>query len=143
MTVSIGVLHCNTVTVNWQFEVFCFVSNSSDQVNSEHYRNQIPSNKIIILGLAQHITETDVSVFFFYRFICVYFALMSWFITKLVGRIFMVINLLKKILLNLYGVSQVVRTLLRGGGGFSEVRRKRMSHSYCIFPHTFWRVGGE
>ncbi|XP_037024190.1 RNA-binding protein 5-like isoform X3 [Bradysia coprophila] len=33
----------------------------SDQVNSEHYRNQVPSNKIIILGLAQHITETDIN----------------------------------------------------------------------------------
>lgn len=33
----------------------------SDQVNSELFRNQQPSNKIIILGLAQHITETDVS----------------------------------------------------------------------------------
>lgn len=36
---------------------------SSDQVNSELFRNQQPSNKIIILGLAQHITETDVNNF--------------------------------------------------------------------------------
>lgn len=37
----------------------------SDQVNSEHYRNQVPSNKIIILGLAQHITETDVGFIYY------------------------------------------------------------------------------
>lgn len=29
--------------------------------NSEHYLNQTPSNKIIILGLSPNMTETDVS----------------------------------------------------------------------------------
>lgn len=33
-------------------------STSSEQVN---YRNQKPSNKIIVLGLAKHLTEADVS----------------------------------------------------------------------------------
>lgn len=47
------------------FDVFinnysmCF---HSDQINnSEHYLNQTPSYKIIILGLAPSVTETDVS----------------------------------------------------------------------------------
>lgn len=34
----------------------------SDHVNnSEYYRNQIPTNVIVILGIAKHLTEGDVS----------------------------------------------------------------------------------
>lgn len=35
-------------------------------VQKIHYRNQVPSNKIIILGIAQHITEADVSAIYEY-----------------------------------------------------------------------------
>lgn len=42
------------------------LSISSEQVN---YRNQKPSNKIIVLGLAKHLTEADVSYSILFLFI--------------------------------------------------------------------------
>lgn len=42
------------------------LSISSEQVN---YRNQKPSNKIIVLGLAKHLTEADVSDSILFLFI--------------------------------------------------------------------------
>lgn len=64
-------LHQNRVTTvmqsEWNFYFnfrshfstnFCISGDISEQVN---YRNQKPSNKIIVLGLAKHLTEADVS----------------------------------------------------------------------------------
>lgn len=66
MTVLTGMMQSRCESENWfSFLILSFLVNFSDQVNSEHYRNQVPSNKIIILGLAQHITETDVSFYLF------------------------------------------------------------------------------